>query len=71
MNVAKESQGNGGWNFHYLVLNPIFPGKSNLKILSENFLDSGGCNSQKDIILSKTCSLIDKILVKNDLNAIV
>ena len=57
-------RGNGGDNCHYLVLNPIFVEKFNWKILSENFLDSGGCNGQKDRFFIKSCSLTEKIIVK-------
>ena len=62
--LNQDYRGNGGDNCHYLVLNPIFVEKFNWKILSENFLDSGGCNSQKGRFLTKPCSLNDKILVE-------
>ena len=62
--LNQDNRGNGGDNYHYLVLNPIFVGKLYWKILSENFLDSGGCNSQKGRFLTKPCSLNDKILVE-------
>ena len=62
--LNQDYRGNGGDNCHYLVLNPILAGKLKWKILSENFLDSGGCNGQKDRFFIKSCSLTDKILVK-------
>ena len=62
--LNQDYRGNGGDNCHYLVLNPILAGKLSWKMLSENFLDSGDCNSQKGRFLTKPCSLNDKILVE-------